>query len=107
MPRPKQRFCQTCRRLWEYTANQSSQHVQVPLMGTLSGAAMKRLYTREDGKTYRGMGYICEAGHVELDGAPETPDSHILTPTWPVQVICQPNGEVVETVRVSETQSPV
>ena len=66
--------------------------------GTRDGVAMKRLYTREDGKTYRGMGYICEACHVELDGAPETPDSHILTPTWPVKVICQLNGEVVKTV---------
>ena len=69
-------------------------------MATRSGAAMKRLYTREDGKTYRGMGHICEAGHVELDGAPETPDSHILTPTYPVKVICLVNGEVVGTVRV-------
>ena len=45
------------------------------------------------------MGHICEAGHVELDGAPETPDSHILTPTWPVSVICRLNGEVVGTER--------
>ena len=75
----------------------------MPPMGAPSslrmGTAMKRLYTREDGKTYRGMGYICEAGHVELDGAPETPDSHILTPTSPVKVICQLNGEVVEILK--------
>ena len=60
---------------------------------------MKRLYTREDGKTYRGMGYICDQGHVELDSAPETPGRHIPTPTSPVKVICQLNGEVVGTVR--------
>ncbi|MCH7843496.1 MAG: hypothetical protein IID01_12110 [Chloroflexi bacterium] len=60
---------------------------------------MKRLYTRAGSGTYDGMGYICDAGHVELDSAPETPDSHILTPTLPVKVICQLNGEVVETVR--------
>ncbi len=65
---------------------------------------MKRLYTWEDGKTYRRMWYICEAGHGELDGAPETPDSHILTPTWPVSVICQLNGEVVEKERVHEEE---
>ncbi len=46
------------------------------------------------------MGYIYDAGHVELESAPETPDSHILTPTSPVKVICQLNGEVVMTVRV-------
>ena len=80
------------------TANQSKEHVQVPEMGTRHGAAMKRLYTREDGKTYRGMGYICEAGHVELDSDQSggNPDSHILTPTWPVSVTCLLNGEVVE-----------
>ena len=42
----------------------------------------------EDGKIYRGMGASFEAGHVELDGAAENPDSHILTLTWPVKVIC-------------------
>jgi hypothetical protein len=41
---------------------------------------------------------------VELNGAPETPDSHILTPTWPVSVICQLNGEVVEKERVHEEE---
>jgi len=51
-----------------------------------------------------GQGYICEAGRVELNGAPETPDSHILTPTWPVSVICQLNGEVVEKERVHEEE---
>lgn len=97
MSRPRQRFCQTCRRLWAYTSNQPREYVQVPLMGG-GGEVMKRLYTRAGSGTYLGMGYICEAGHVELDGAPETPDSHVLTPTWPVSVICQLNGEVVETV---------
>ncbi len=62
---------------------------------------MKRLYTRAGSGTYEGMGYICEAGHVELDGAPETPDNHVLTPTFPVSVICRLNGEVVETIRIS------
>ncbi len=99
MPRPPAQYCQVCRRLCEYTAHQSKEHVQVPDMGTRDGGVMKRLYTREDGKTYRGMGYICEAGHVELDGAPETPDSHILTPTYPVKVIGILNGELVETNR--------
>ena len=63
-----------------------------------SNEVMKRLNTRAGSGTYEGMGYICEAGHMELDCAPETPHSHALTPTWPVKVICQPNGEAVETV---------
>ena len=102
MSRPRQRLCQVCRRLWEYTANQKTEYTQVPLMGGRE-EVMKRLYTRAGSGatkgTYEGMGYICEAGHVELDSAPETPDSHILTPTWPVSVICLLNGQVVETER--------
>ena len=51
-----------------------------------------------------GQGYICEAVRVELNGAPETPDSHILTPTRPVSVICQLNGAVVDKAIVPVAQ---
>ena len=61
---------------------------------------MKRLYTQAGSGTYGGMGYICDAGHVNLDGAPETPDNHVLTPTFPVKVICTLSGEVVETAKI-------
>jgi hypothetical protein len=98
MPRPPAQYCQVCRRIWDYTANRSKDHVQVPEMGTRDGAAMKRLYTREDGKTYRGMGYIGEAGNVWPDGALETTDTHVQSSTSLVKVICQLNGEVVDTV---------
>ena len=68
-------------------------HEPDPPLGTPAGPPMKRIYARATSGTHEGIGYLCEGGHVVLDAAPEMPDNHALTPTSPVTVICQLDGQ--------------
>lgn len=92
--------CVVCYRLWHTTnRHQRPGYVNMEQEGA-RGAPMLRLYVRGSGvgggsRAMVPVGYICEKGHTVLDNPPEE-DNHILTPTWPPDVICRVTGELVK-----------
>ncbi len=57
---------------------------------------MKRVYLRHQDRSYKHIGFICDQGHIVLDDAPPTGETHLVTPTYPPRVICTLNGETVD-----------
>ena len=87
------KFCPVCRELSEATrAHQKPGHVKMPYLAN-SYVDMKRIYARDSGGTYRGIGHICGQNHVILDDV-ELP-GHVPTPTYPHQVVCLATGATV------------
>ena len=88
--------CQACERLRTLSSKYSDLRLGLPRSNFYF---MRRLYTRAESRTYVGIGWICDRGHVVLD-QPHKGQAHVLTQesiVHPPVVICTLNGEEVGT----------
>ena len=87
------KFCPVCKDLGRVTRDhQKPGYVRMDYLGN-PGVDMKRIYARDSGGTYRGIGHICQNNHVVLDDVERS--GHVPVPTYPHQVICLATGETV------------
>ena len=93
MARTAAPHCNACKLLWEHTRPKGGPYASLPDLGSPYPAAMIRLYSREQSRTYTGVGWKCPAGHVTLDTGQAT--DHVVTPTYPRSVLCTVTGELV------------
>ena len=100
MARRNRETCPICFKLFQETNRQPANALRwgyacLPVLGSREPQPMKRLYVRGEAASYKGIGYICDAGHVVLDQPVGQGPRHHLTPSLPHGVICQPTGEKV------------
>ena len=87
-------YCPVCKDLYNASMeHQKPGHVKMARMGN-PYTEMKRIYKRDGGGTYRGIGHICEESHVVLDDV-KLAGQHVPTPAYPHEVVCLATGETV------------